>query len=75
MSTWRDAAERFIAEQREAHPELGRDELKKHCSKNYPFAHRRGWAYKAFLAAMRKQFGTRSKSMAAEKQGQAQLPL
>lgn len=73
--TWRDAAAQFIAEQAAARPEMDRDALRRHCSQNYPFAHRRGWAYKAFLAAMRERFGSRAQARAAEKHGQAQLKL
>ncbi len=47
----------WINQQRMENPDLSHIELRKHCSKNYPFRERRGYAYKAFLQAMRDQFG------------------
>lgn len=55
MSWTTDSAE-WISEQIKAHPEMSKAELRKHCSKNYPFQERKGWAYKAWLKAMRAYF-------------------
>lgn len=71
--SWRDRARQIIAEQEQAHPELQGDALRKHCSKNYPFAQRRGFAYKAWLAAMRERFGDRGAPARAERDGQELL--
>lgn len=35
---------------------MTKDELRRWCSKNYPFEMRRGWAYKAWLKALRAYF-------------------
>lgn len=54
--SWTDDAAEWIAEQVKAHPDMPRAELRKWCSKNYPYAERSGWAYKAWLRAMRAYF-------------------
>jgi len=56
MSSWTDHSAEWIAEQVKAHPELDKPALEKHCRANYPFSMRRGWAYKAWLKAMRAYF-------------------
>ncbi len=56
MSSWTDRSAAWLAEQVKAHPELSRPELRKWCAKNYPFAQRQGWAYKAWLKALRAYF-------------------
>lgn len=55
--SWYERSYGWIQQQQLEHPELSRDELRKHCSKNYPFHHRWGWAYKSWLKAMREYFG------------------
>lgn len=55
--TWYAESYGWIKQQQIENPHLTKQELRKHCSKNYPFAERRGHAYKAFLSAMRDIFG------------------
>lgn len=55
MSWTTDSAE-WLAEQVKAHPEMSKAELRRWCSKNYPYAQRSGWAYKAWLKALRAYF-------------------
>lgn len=55
MSWTTDSAE-WLAEQVKAHPEMSKEELRKWCRANYPFAQRTGWAYKAWLKALRAYF-------------------
>lgn len=52
----------WIDQQKLNHPDLSHDELKKHCRKNYPYAMRRGAAYKGWLKAMQEGFGKRDTS-------------
>jgi len=54
--SWTDHSAEWLAEQVKAHPEMTKEELRKWCSKNYPYDMRRGWAYKAWLKAMRAYF-------------------
>lgn len=56
MSSWTDHSAEWLQEQVKAHPEMSKEELRKWCSKNYPFAERRGWAYKAWCKALRAYF-------------------
>lgn len=56
MTSWTEDSAAWIAVQAKAHPEMTKAELEKHCRKNYPWAHRAGWAYKAWLKAMRAYF-------------------
>lgn len=56
MPSWTEDSAAWIAEQLKAHPELSKAELEKHCRKNYPYSERKGWAYKAWLKAMRAYF-------------------
>ena len=55
--SWYAESYGWIRQQELENPELSRQELRKHCSKNYPFRERQGYAYKAFLNAMRDVFG------------------
>tara|TARA_R110002072_G_scaffold238329_1_gene395715 strand:- start:50962 stop:51177 length:216 start_codon:yes stop_codon:yes gene_type:complete len=55
--SWYAESYGWIREQQLGNPELSRLELRKHCSKNYPFRERSGYAYKAFLKAMNDVFG------------------
>lgn len=61
IMSWYHTSYEWILDQRDNNPELSREELKKHCSKNYPFAMRKGYAYKAWLKAMGDFFGRESK--------------
>jgi hypothetical protein len=54
--SWTADASAWLQEQIAAHPEMSKQELRKWCSKNYPYHMRRGWAYKAWLKAMRMYF-------------------
>lgn len=56
MSSWADHSAAWLQEQINAHPEMSKEELRRWCAKNYPFAERRGWAYKAWLKALRAYF-------------------
>jgi hypothetical protein len=54
--SWTDDSAEWLAEQVKAHPEMGKPELRRWCSKNYPYSERSGWAYKAWLKALRAYF-------------------
>ncbi len=54
--SWTDASAEWLQEQIKAHPEMSKTELRRWCTKNYPFAARSGWAYKAWLKALRAYF-------------------
>ncbi len=54
--SWTDNSAEWLQEQIKTHPEMDKAELRKWCSKNYPYSMRRGWAYKAWLKAMRAYF-------------------
>lgn len=56
MTSWTDDSAAWLAEQVKAHPEMSKVELRKWCSKNYPYSQRQGWAYKAWLKALRAYF-------------------
>ena len=56
MTSWTDASAEWLQEQIKAHPEMSKDELRRWCSKNYPYCQRSGWAYKAWLKALRAYF-------------------
>lgn len=59
--SWYTKSYGWIQQQKLDNSDLGHAELKKHCSKNYPFSERKGWAYKAWLKAMRDYFGAARK--------------
>ena len=59
--SWYGESYGWIKLQELENPNLDRKELRKHCSKNYPFRERKGYAYKAFLEAMRDVFGAARK--------------
>lgn len=59
--SWYTNSYAWIKQQQAEHPDLDHTAMRKHCSKNYPFAERRGAAYKGFLAAMRDVFGAARK--------------
>lgn len=54
--SWTDRSSEWLQEQVKAHPDMPKPELRKLLSKEYPFAERSGWAYKAWLKAMRAYF-------------------
>lgn len=54
--SWTDMSAEWLQEQIKAHPELDKKQLRAWCAKNYPFSQRSGWAYKAWLKAMRAYF-------------------
>lgn len=56
MPSWTDDAAAWLQDQINAHPEMTRTELRKWCSQNYPYSQRKGWAYKAWLKALRAYF-------------------
>lgn len=83
MSWTTDSAE-WLQEQIKAHPEMSKAELRKWCSQNYPYCQRSGWAYKAWLKALRAYFSpqavrpivhgeTRPSAEELEKLGQQRL--
>jgi len=59
--TWYASSYGWISQQKQEHPDLNNREMRKHCSKNYPFAMRSGYAYKAWLEAMKDHFGATRK--------------
>lgn len=76
IMSWYEVAMSTIKEQRIRHPELSTKEMRDYCSKNYPFSERRGWAYKAWLRAMRDEFGcSRRRSAEDKKSGQESLAV
>lgn len=56
MASWTDSSAEWLQEQIKAHPEMDKPTLRRWCSKNYPWHERSGWAYKAWLKAMRAYF-------------------
>lgn len=54
--SWTDTSAAWLHEQIKAYPEMDKKQLRAWCSKNYPFGERYGWAYKAWLRAMRAYF-------------------
>lgn len=54
--SWTELSLEWIAKQRAAMPAASSAELERHCRQNYPFQMRKGWAYKAWLKAMRFYF-------------------
>ena len=84
MASWTDTSADWLQKQIKAHPELDKKQLRAWCGKNYPFAQRSGWAYKAWLKAMRAYFNpqsvrpivhgkTQASTAELEKQGQIRL--
>lgn len=61
MQTWHTRATIAIKKTMQANPGMDHKELRALCSKNYPFEERTGWAYKAWLRAMREIFGAARK--------------
>ncbi len=68
--SWYTTAYGIISQQKYDNPDLSHKEIRNFCSKNYPFTERRGYAYKAWLSAMRDHFGAVRK-----KQSTAQLDM
>lgn len=60
--TWYAEACAWIQQQKLLHPGMTHQEIRRHCSRNYPFHVRRGYAYKAFLRAMKDHFGAARRS-------------
>lgn len=56
MTSWTDHSAAWLQEQIAAHPEMSKAELRRWCAKNYPYSERKGWAYKAWLKALRAYF-------------------
>lgn len=56
MTSWTENSAKWLQEQIKAHPETTKEELRKWCSKNYPYHMKQGWAYKAWLKALRQYF-------------------
>ena len=54
--SWTDTSAAWLQEQIAAHPEMSKAELRRWCRANYPFDQRSGWAYKAWLKALRAYF-------------------
>ena len=68
--SWYAKSMGFIKKMKMENPGMSPKELRRHCSKNYPFRERSGFAYKAFLNAMRDEFGRAKRDPAPEKAGQ-----
>ncbi|SOD16030.1 hypothetical protein [Nitrosomonas ureae] len=60
--SWYTSTLLWIDEQKLKNPDMTLEELKKHCSKYYPFQGRYGSAYKGFLKAMRERFGYKTRN-------------
>jgi hypothetical protein len=86
VTSWTDDSAAWLQEQIAAHPEMTKPELRRWCRRNYPFAERRGWAYKAWLKALRAYFNPqavrpivrgvmRPSAAELERAGQERLPL
>lgn len=56
MTSWTDDAAAWLQEQIKAHPDMSKQDLRRWCSKNYPYSQKSGWAYKAWLKALRAYF-------------------
>ena len=56
MASWTDDAAAWLQEQIKAHPSMSKKDLRRWCSKNYPYNQKSGWAYKAWLKALRAYF-------------------
>lgn len=54
--SWYERSISYINWQKNENPDLDNEELRKVCSKGYPWLPRSGWPYKAFLRAMRDTF-------------------
>lgn len=54
--SWTDVSLDWIGRMRAQHSDLSAKELERLCRKSYPYEARRGWAYKAWLKAMRLSF-------------------
>ncbi|MCK5605855.1 hypothetical protein KAR91_28420 [Candidatus Pacearchaeota archaeon] len=68
--SWYAKSYAFIQQQKLDNPNMPHKELRRHCSKNYPFRERSGHAYKMFLKAMRDVFGATRKKKQPEGQGE-----
>lgn len=54
--SWTDQSAAWLAQAIADHPDMSKAELRRWCRKNYPFSQRNGWAYKAWLKALRAYF-------------------
>ena len=72
MSWYADALTRIKLQRREV---AGRPHLeqRKYCADHYPYNMRSGYAYRAWLEAMRDEFGRARADLSAEKAGQMDL--
>lgn len=82
--SWTDKSAKWLQEQIKAHPEMSKQELRRWCSKNYPWAQRSGWVYKAWCKAMRAYFnpqavrplrGAKAEPSPAELEARGQMRL
>ena len=71
--SWYGESYGWIKKQQLENPHLSREALRKWCSKNYPFRERSGYAYKAFLKAMRDVFGPTRKLQSQKIEGQSDM--
>ena len=60
--SWYERSMEFINCMSDENPNLAIDELKKLCSKEYPFGERKYYPYKAFLKAMKDTFNPEIKA-------------
>ena len=60
--SWYEKSCRIIHAQLAEVKHLETKDQKRHCSKNYPYRERRGWAYQAWLKAMRDIFHPEKKT-------------
>jgi hypothetical protein len=54
--SWTDRSLAWVVHMRAQHKDLSPKEQERICRKQYPFNQRKGWAYKAWLKAMRISF-------------------
>lgn len=54
--SWCDQSAAWLAKAIADHSDMDKAQLRRWCRSNYPFAHRTGWAYKAWLKTLRAYF-------------------
>jgi hypothetical protein len=71
--SWYETAKNSIFQTKIDNPDISREELKKRCSENYPFGERKRHPYKAWLKAMKDEFGSKKRLKQAQKIGQEDM--
>lgn len=84
--SWSNESAAWLAKAIADHPDMDKAQLRRWCRSNYPFAQRKGWAYKAWLKTLRAYFNpqavrpvrahrTEPSPAELEARGQLRLPL